>query len=244
VTRRHPPSAPPDDFLPHLLQVLRAVASAEQGSLTIGRRAAKTILEACTLEATGSAIADRDEFVERLTRWLMPRDPGLAEQARACMGLDGVYNGTSARVHRMIRLAYARGCRRGAAAAWSAHQPVTLRGALVEETGPSDVARTVLHFLKWDDSPREGRRRALAYCEKVIAGRPNAEADAGDPPPEVTFVPRDQVQALIDEAREDSKCELLSADSREMHKIYASRLEQLLSSDSVPSGPDGEDGEG
>lgn len=72
--------------------------------------------------------ADKAAYVERLTRWLMPDDdPELAAEARASMSLDGVYKGGSRRIMRMIRLAYLRGVRRGAAIAWNARQPVGLR---------------------------------------------------------------------------------------------------------------------
>lgn len=71
---------------------------------------------------------DRDEFVERVTGWLMPKDEKLAAEARASVSMDGVYTGRSSRILRIARLAYARGVRRGASCAWSAQQPVTTRG--------------------------------------------------------------------------------------------------------------------
>lgn len=72
---------------------------------------------------------DRAEYVERIVGWLMRSkdDPELAERARASTGLDGVYTGKSARIHWMVRLAYYRGCRRGASSAWEARQSVGMR---------------------------------------------------------------------------------------------------------------------
>lgn len=95
--------------------------------------------------------SDRDTFVDRVTRWLMPKDETLAAEACESMGLDGVYEGSSQRIQRLVRLAYARGCRRGASAAWASQQAVVLRAtsplgavvdlltaccAAVEEVGP------------------------------------------------------------------------------------------------------------
>lgn len=73
----------------------------------------------------------RSEYVERVTRWLMPddKDPDLAADARERAGLSGVYTGTSKRIRRMVHLAYLRGVRHGAGCAWEAAQPVTLREA-------------------------------------------------------------------------------------------------------------------
>ena len=76
---------------------------------------------------------NRAEFVERATGWMVDGmaktycDPKLAEEARARMGLDGVYTGKSMRLHRMVRLAYLRGVRRGAYSVWEGQQPVVLR---------------------------------------------------------------------------------------------------------------------
>ena len=71
----------------------------------------------------------RAEYVERVTRWLMPdrKDPELAAEARATGGLSDVYRGKSARSHRIVHLAYLRGVRRGASCAWEAQQKVVLR---------------------------------------------------------------------------------------------------------------------
>jgi hypothetical protein len=86
----------------------------------------------------------RNEYVERLTRWLMPDrdDPELAAQARERASLDGVYTGKSARIQRLIRLAYLRGVRRGAGCAWEAKQPFSLRDAADDAT-PSPKAVTI-----------------------------------------------------------------------------------------------------
>lgn len=72
---------------------------------------------------------ERHYFIERITGWLMPdrNDPDLAVQARESTSLDGVYAGKSRRIHQLVRLAYLRGVRRGAAAAWEAQQPIVLR---------------------------------------------------------------------------------------------------------------------
>ncbi len=72
---------------------------------------------------------DKATYIERVTAWLMPdqRDPDLATEAREGMSLDGVYSGSSARIHRLVRLAYLRGVRRGAGAAWEGMQPIGLR---------------------------------------------------------------------------------------------------------------------
>ena len=59
----------------------------------------------------------RDEFVARATRHMVPADDADAQQA---MTLDGVYDGESERIRRLVRIAYRRGVRRGAASAWSA----------------------------------------------------------------------------------------------------------------------------
>ena len=71
----------------------------------------------------------RTEYIERLTKWLMPdrKDPELAAQARESTGLGGVYTGESARIMRLVHLAYLRGVRRGASCAWEAKQKIVLR---------------------------------------------------------------------------------------------------------------------
>lgn len=73
---------------------------------------------------------DKATFVERVTAWLMRDDKpdrALPVEARASFGLDGVYDGESAHIRRLVTLAYLRGIRRGAACAWEAQQPIVLR---------------------------------------------------------------------------------------------------------------------
>lgn len=73
---------------------------------------------------------EKAEFVKRTTDWLMPKhDPELKERAEESTSLTGIYTGKSVRIHRMIRLAYARGCRKGAGAVWDGQQPLVLRGS-------------------------------------------------------------------------------------------------------------------
>ena len=75
----------------------------------------------------------KEEFVERATHWMIDgmaktyRDPKLADEARERMSLEDVYRGKSMRLHRMVRLAYLRGVRRGAYSVWEGQQPVVLR---------------------------------------------------------------------------------------------------------------------
>ncbi len=72
-----------------------------------------------------------EEFIERATGWMIDGvargDSALAEDARASVSLDGVYSGKSLRLHRMVRLAYLRGVRRGAYSVWEGQQPVVPR---------------------------------------------------------------------------------------------------------------------
>ena len=73
---------------------------------------------------------EKAKFIDRATRWLMPvNDPEMLELAMEKMTLDGIYTGKSMRIHRMIRLAYARGARKGAASVWDGQQPVTVGGS-------------------------------------------------------------------------------------------------------------------
>lgn len=72
---------------------------------------------------------DRAVYIERVTGFLVPEDD---VRSREAMTLDGIYDGSSVRIMEMIRTAYRRGIRRGAAAAFSARQPITLRRS--EET--------------------------------------------------------------------------------------------------------------
>jgi len=111
------------------------------------------------------------EYVERLTSWLMPSDPEMSVRARAMMTLDGVYTGKSQRIRQLIRLAYARGCRRGAACAWHARQPVTTRDAY-ENARQRDAVIAVMHRLKraMDKDTREAEARPtnderFYYCD-------------------------------------------------------------------------------
>lgn len=77
-----------------------------------------------------SSKASREEFVDRATKWLFGR---MCEEdvklVRERMGLDQLYNGKSKRIHRLIRIAYLRGARRGAAAVWEGMQPISIREA-------------------------------------------------------------------------------------------------------------------
>lgn len=71
---------------------------------------------------------EKAEYIKRVTDWLMPKnDPELKAQAEESLYVNGIYTGKSMRIHRMIRLAWARGCRKGASAAWDGQQPVALR---------------------------------------------------------------------------------------------------------------------
>ena len=71
------------------------------------------------------------EYVEKVIGWIIDASdrlyPGVAVTAREKSTLDGVYEGKSARLHRLVRLAYLRGCRRGATCAWEAQQPIVMR---------------------------------------------------------------------------------------------------------------------
>ena len=69
----------------------------------------------------------RNEYIERVTGWLMPddTDPELANDARATG--EPLYTGSSERIARLVRRAYLRGIRRGASCAYEAMQPVTIR---------------------------------------------------------------------------------------------------------------------
>jgi len=93
-------------------------------------------LPACVAALRGVAQSparriDKAAYIEKVTGWLVDNSekhyPGLAEVARSGTGLDGVYAGKSMRLHRLVRLAYLRGVRRGASCAWEAQHPVVLR---------------------------------------------------------------------------------------------------------------------
>lgn len=68
----------------------------------------------------------RDEFVARVTAHMVPVDDADAQKS---MTLDGVYDGESERIRRLVQVAYRRGVRKGAASAWSALQPIRARQA-------------------------------------------------------------------------------------------------------------------
>lgn len=67
---------------------------------------------------------DRDEYIRKVVGFLVPSSDREAWEA---LTLDGVYSGASPYVRRLVEIAYRRGVRRGAAAAWSARQPAQLR---------------------------------------------------------------------------------------------------------------------
>lgn len=73
------------------------------------------------------------EFVERVTHWLIDAadknypSEELATQVREKHDLSGVYDGDSKKIHRLVRLAYLRGVRRGAYCVWESKQKVYLR---------------------------------------------------------------------------------------------------------------------
>ena len=73
----------------------------------------------------------RDEYVEKLTEWVVNNREYTDELIADVKGgkcLDGVYSGSSRATHRLVLLAYLRGVRRGASLAWDAQQKVVLRG--------------------------------------------------------------------------------------------------------------------
>lgn len=92
--------------------------------------------------------ADREEYVEKITRWLVDwdKDPELSKRVRESTGLDGVYRGTSQRIRDLVKLAYLRGCRRGASCAWEAKQPISLRKAR-EEGSVTTIDEFVAKYL-------------------------------------------------------------------------------------------------
>lgn len=70
---------------------------------------------------------DALKYIEAITAWIVDRNLDLASEARAHTGLTGVYAGSSARIHRLVRLAFLRGVREGAYRAWEARQPIGLK---------------------------------------------------------------------------------------------------------------------
>lgn len=72
----------------------------------------------------------RDEFVERLTCWMLrKRDAEYAKDATASSYLDKLYEGSSARIARLISIAYHRGVRRGVGLVWESRQRIGLRAS-------------------------------------------------------------------------------------------------------------------
>ncbi len=80
---------------------------------------------------------ERKDYVQIVTRWIIDAsvkdDGALDEAVRGHHTLDGVYRGKSARIHRLIRIAYLRGVQRGASCAWESQQPITLRNGVEGE---------------------------------------------------------------------------------------------------------------
>lgn len=74
----------------------------------------------------------RDDFVSKVTDWIIHSDANdkeIQELAKSDKGLNGVYGGKSAKIHRLVRLAYLRGVIRGASAAWEATcVPIVAKG--------------------------------------------------------------------------------------------------------------------
>ncbi len=77
----------------------------------------------------------RDDFVSKVADWIINSEsPEMQEKARQDRGLNGIYGGKSAKIHRLIRLAYLRGVIRGASAAWEATcVPIVPRGENVND---------------------------------------------------------------------------------------------------------------
>jgi hypothetical protein len=132
--------------------------------------------------------AERDTYIDRVTRFLAPADDA---DSRAALTLDGIYSGTSPRIAAMIRTAYRRGVRRGASAAFSARQPISLRGSDLPEEAPSSsctwtedsdgtwhTACGEAHVFT-TDGPEENRHRFCPYCGKGLEHRNNSGDDAG-----------------------------------------------------------------
>lgn len=110
---------------------------------------------------------EKAAFVERATKWLMPNnDPVLRSEAEESNHLGGIYKGKSMRIHRMIRLAYLRGCRRGAGLVWDGKQPVRLRLA------STDAPIKTPQYLIWSND-------AGAWWNPGRAGYTGSTADAG-----------------------------------------------------------------
>lgn len=71
--------------------------------------------------------AAKDEYVRRVTEWMMPKDPESVALIGELRTLDELYTGNSRRIHKLIQAAYCRGIKRGAGMAWEARQPITFR---------------------------------------------------------------------------------------------------------------------
>ena len=77
----------------------------------------------------------REEYVNRVVGYVLPKDPELAKEVLECRTLKGLYLGKSMRISRLLQIAYSRGVRAGASMAWSAAQPVTTRSLGEENKG-------------------------------------------------------------------------------------------------------------
>ncbi len=112
----------------------------------------------------------RANYIEKITRWLMPdrQDPELAAEARASTMLDGVYKGDSRRITRLVRLAYYRGIRRGASSAWEAAQPIVLRD--LEPSPMADLYTKVAAELDRIAKPEAAQWRQL--CSRLDPDHP------------------------------------------------------------------------
>ncbi len=136
---------------------------------------------------------DKATYIERIVGWLMPdrEDPALAEQARELTTLDGVYRGKSPRIRRLVRLAYLRGCRRGAGCAWSAAQPISLRDAALESIGsegqgdasPSQLQDPGLStddiwrlYRRANDGASTGHHDVVSLCRSLLVARDRIRA--------------------------------------------------------------------
>lgn len=76
---------------------------------------------------------EREDYIERVAGYLIPAED---KDSRSSMTLDDLYSGSSARIYELIKRAYRRGVRRGASAAYSAAQQITVRSIDQGEQGP------------------------------------------------------------------------------------------------------------
>lgn len=102
---------------------------------------------------------DRNAYIERVTGYLIPKED---ENSRAHTTLSGLYSGNSKRIHDLIARAYRRGIRRGASAAFSARQPITIRDLAEELT--ADIPPELLA-----DQPHSNRATIAAIEEIEVA---------------------------------------------------------------------------